>query len=76
MSLDYHEIDMQLATANDQIRELQAKLNDKAIMILAYKTIAQRQRENQELWKPPMTAFGHELQMALREIHSVLLDSK
>ena len=76
MDLDYHEMDMQLATANDKVKELQAKLIDKNTMFLAYKAIAQKQRDNLDLWKPPMTAFGHELQMALRELHALILDSK
>lgn len=76
MDLDYHEMDMQLAMANDQVKELQEKLQERSNMVISYKKIAQRQRENMELWKPPMTAFGHELQQALRELHIALLDNK
>lgn len=76
MSLDYHEMDMQLASANDKVKELEEKLQAKMKEITAHRVLAQKQRDNMDLWKPPMTSFGHELQMALRELHIAILEIK
>jgi hypothetical protein len=76
MDLDYHEMDMQLASANSRIKELEALLDTKRKQIIEWQSLAQKQRNNESLWKPPMTAFGHEMQNALRDIHAALLDNK
>jgi hypothetical protein len=76
MDLDYHEMDMQLASANSRVKELEALLDTKRKQIIEWQLLAQKQRNNENLWKPPMTSFGHEMQYALRELHASLLDNK
>jgi hypothetical protein len=76
VDLDYHEMDMQLASANSRIKELEALLDTKRKQIIEWQSLAQKQRNNESLWKPPMTAFGHEMQSALRDLHATLLDNK
>jgi hypothetical protein len=69
-------MDMQLASANSRIKELEALLDTKRKQIIEWQSLAQKQRNNESLWKPPMTAFGHEMQNTLRDIHAALLDNK
>lgn len=76
MPLDYHEIDMQLAEARDEIQYLKERLDEKRTHVAKAKALAQQQRNNQSLWLTPMSAFGHEIQQALRDLHSVLLDQQ
>lgn len=75
-SPEYYELDLQLAQAQDRIKELQAANDEKRMHIMALKLVAQRQRDSQELWLTPMSAFGHEIQQALRELHNCILDEK
>ena len=72
MDLDYHEMDMQLASANDQIKELNQKIDALRAILIKARTIAVAQTANNDLWKPPMGALGQDLQQALRDLHGVL----
>jgi hypothetical protein len=76
MELDYHEMDLQLASANDQIKELTERCDRKRRILTAIQAMALRQREDGELWHQPGTAFGLRMQQALREIHHLILDDK
>lgn len=76
MELDYREMDMQLASANDEIKHLKAKCEEKRKALVAIQAMAQRQREDKELWHQPGTAFGLRMQQALREIHHLALENK
>lgn len=73
MDDEFRELDLQLASAESHIKDLQAKLSNHVAHDLMIKALAQKQRDNLELWKPPMTAFGFEMQQALREIHVAIL---
>ena len=76
MALDYHEMDMQLASANDEIKELRAKCEAKRNALKEIQVVAQWQRDDPELWLQPGTAFGLRMQQALRQIHHLILDQK
>lgn len=74
MDLDIHEMDMQLASANDEIRDLQRRLEMKRAVLAKARALVNHQRLNEGLWKPPMSAMGQDLQQALRDLHGVLGD--
>lgn len=76
MNPEYYELDLQLAQAEDRIKELQGVCEQRRLLIAELKGIAQRQRDDQKLWLTPMSAFGHEIQQALRELHTLILDEK
>lgn len=72
--MDIHEMDMQLASANDQIRLLNERLDAKRAILTKARALAVAQAADDGLWKPPMTAMGQGLQQALRELHGVLIN--
>lgn len=73
MDDEFREMDLNLASAECQIKKLHANLSDRVAQELKLKKLAQDQRNNPELWKLPMTAFGFEMQQALRELHIAIL---
>ena len=72
MDLDIHEMDLQLASANDEIRELKALLDHKRSILAKARALANHQKLNEGLWKPPISAMGQDLQQALRDLHGAL----
>ena len=73
MDDELRELDLQLAEAIRKVNELNQMLSHRVDWSLKIKSLAQKQRNNQELWKPPMTAFGFEMQQALRDLHIAIL---